>query len=130
MKKELLKEIDYQEDYQRTNTVRVQKSERRKEKTTLDVNKGVVGESIELMLERIREGEGEEGIADRDLVYNEGETNLVNPLTNIRSDRMELLLEQKIGEYEHKHRTIKLHEPKKEEPPKAGEPDAEAKAEK
>lgn len=53
------------------------------------------------------EGEGEDGIEARDLVYNDNETSKVNPITNIRSDKMELMLEEKIGEFEHKHRKIK-----------------------
>lgn len=85
-------------------------------KTTLSINKSVKGESIESMLERLKNGEGEEGIADRDLVYNDNEASAVNPITNIRSDKMELMLEEKIGEYEHKNKpkmkVVKDEEPK------------------
>lgn len=86
------------------NTRRVFKTTRYKIRTQLDINKGIQGDSIENMLERLRIGEGEEAITDRDLVYNDNESNTINPLTNIRSDKMELMLEEKIGEYEHKHR--------------------------
>lgn len=87
--------------------------------TTIKRNKAILGDSIEIMVERLMEGDGEEGIEDRDLVYNDGETELVNPITNIRSDRMELMLEEKIGEQEFNHKkTQKVEEEKLEEPTK------------
>lgn len=90
------------------NTIRVYKETRKKEKTTIERNKSVVGDSIEVMMERLREGEGEESILDRDLVYNDNESSTVNPITNIRADKNELMLEEKIGEYNHKHRKMKV----------------------
>lgn len=99
--------------------VRVQKSQRRKERTTLNINKSVIGDSIEIMMERLREGEGEESIQDRDLVYNDNESGIVNPITNIRSDKFELMLEEKIGQYEHEHRpTMKVVKEEEAEKPK------------
>lgn len=80
----------------------------KKFRTTISINKGILGDPIETMLERLKEGEGEDGIEDRDLVYNDNEADRVNPLTNIRSDKMELMLEEKIGEYEHKHTKMKV----------------------
>lgn len=68
----------------------------------------MLGDSIETMLERLREGEGIDGVQDRDLVYNDSETERVNPITNIRSDRNELMLEEKIDEYNHKHRKLRV----------------------
>lgn len=88
--------------------VRVQKHERQKSETTIEINAGIVGDSIETMLERIREGEGEEGIPDRDLVYNDNESSTVNPITNIRSDKFDLMNDEKAGEYEHRHRKMKV----------------------
>lgn len=86
--------------------------------TTIKRNKSVIGETIELTMERLMEGEGLDAIDDRDLVYNDGETGVVNPLTNIRSDRMELMLEEKIGEYEFKHRKTPKVEQTETEPEK------------
>lgn len=77
-------------------------------KTKIHVNNTIKGDSIEVMIERLRNGEGEDAIEERDLVYNDNETSAVNPITNIRSDKMELMLEEKIGEYEHKHRKLKV----------------------
>lgn len=77
--------------------MRVRKNERTKIISRLEVNEGIQGDTIEVMMERIREGEGEDSISERDLVYNSEESSTVNPLTNIRSDRMELMLEEKIG---------------------------------
>lgn len=74
--------------------------------TVIKRNNAVIGESIELTMERLMMGEGLEGIEDRDLVYNDGESSIVNPITNIRSDKWELMLDEKIGEYEHKHRKV------------------------
>lgn len=76
-------------------------------------NKSIIGDSIEIMIERIKEGEGVDGIADRDLVYNSDETAEVNPITNIRSDRGELRLEEKINEQGYKR--SKMNVVKKEE---------------
>jgi len=84
-------------------------------RTTLEINESVVGESIEIMLERLKEGEGEDSVEDRDLVYNSDETETVNPLTNIRSDKMELMLEEKIGEYEWRGRKTRSVEEKNNE---------------
>lgn len=73
-------------------------------KTTISRNIGVIGDSIEVVMERLMNGEGLDGVEDRDLVYNDNEASVVNPLTNIRSDKWELMLEEKIGEYEYRHR--------------------------
>lgn len=91
------------------------KKKHEKTKTLLSVNKGIQGEAIEITIERLMEGEGEEGVESRDLVYNDNETGVVNPITNIRSDKMELMLEEKIGEYEHNHRKIKTEDIKTED---------------
>lgn len=133
MKKNVVQEeIQRIEAEGRNRIVRIQKHERQKSETNLDRNRGIIGESIETMLERIREGEGEDSISDRDLVYNDGESATVNPLTNIRSDRMELMLEEKMGEYAHKHRTVKMDVVKEKdkeevETPKGGEATGEQK---
>lgn len=79
-------------------------------KTSIKLNESVIGDSIELMIERLMNNEGIEGVEDRDLVYNDNESGIVNPLTNIRSDKWELMLEEKIGEYEFKHRKIQSKE--------------------
>lgn len=84
------------------------KKKPQKKQTLLNRNKGIIGDTIETMVERLMEGEGIEGIEDRDLVYNDGETNTVNPITNIRSDKMELMLEEKIGEQNFKNRKMQL----------------------
>lgn len=87
----------------------------KRRKTTIKINNSVVGDSIEITMERLMEGEGESGIEDRDLVYNDGESGIVNPITNIRSDKMELMLEEKIGEYDYQRkRTAKITEEKPE----------------
>lgn len=75
---------------------------------TINVNKSIIGDSIEIMLERIKEGEGTEGIQERDLVYNSDETMDINPVTNIRSDKMELMLEEKISEQGYKRSKMKV----------------------
>lgn len=72
--------------------------------TSLRMNKSVIGDSLELTIERLKSGAGIEGIEDRDLVYNNNETVTVNPITDIRSDKMELLADEKIGQYEHERR--------------------------
>jgi tRNA(Ile)-lysidine synthase TilS/MesJ len=72
--------------------------------TVISRNISVIGDSIEVTMERLMNGEGLDNIEDRDLVYNDNEASIVNPLTNIRSDKWELMLEEKIGEYEYKHR--------------------------
>lgn len=80
------------------------KTKPKQPKTQFKVNRGIVGDSIEVMLEKLQaEGQSEADMEDRDLVYNTDETNGVNPLTNIRSDKMELMLEEKIAGYEYKH---------------------------
>lgn len=79
-------------------------------KTSIKLNESVIGDSIELMIERLMNNEGIDGVEDRDLVYNDNESGIVNPLTNIRSDKWELMLEEKIGEYEFKHRKIQSKE--------------------
>lgn len=106
----------------RSNTIRVQKHERQRIKSVLIINQSIQGDSIEVMMERIREGEGEEGIPDRDLVYNDNESTTVNPITNIRTDRFESMLEEKIGQYDHQHRKIPrtMEAEKKEEKTEEG----------
>ncbi|UYL83848.1 MAG: hypothetical protein [Wigfec virus K19_81] len=86
-------------------------------RTSISRNKGIHGDSIEIMLVKIREGEGTEAISDRDLVYNDNESDTVNPVTNIRSDKFELMLDEKIGEYEHrnKKKAPKVEEKKKDD---------------
>lgn len=86
------------------------------------INKSVIGDSIEVMLERIKEGEGTDGIQDRDLVYNSDETATVNPITNIRSDKMELMLDEKISEQRYKRSKMKVQK----DPPKEDEIKEEA----
>lgn len=88
--------------------VRRNKKFTRRFRTSLNINKSVIGDSIERMLERLMEGEGVDGIQDRDLVYNSDETMRVNPITNIRADKNELMLDEKIGEYEHKRSKMKV----------------------
>lgn len=85
----------------------------KKRRTLLSRNKGILGDSIEIMVERLMEGEGEAGIEDRDLVYNDSEADMVNPITNIRSDKMELMLEEKIGYQEYQR--AKMHKVEEEE---------------
>lgn len=101
--KEIIFEV-VEEEERYSNTVRVQKKDRRRIKTTLEINKAVQGTSIELMLERIRNDEGIENIPDRDVVYNNDESETVNPITNIRTDKFEKMLEEKDGEYQHRNR--------------------------
>lgn len=77
-------------------------------KSQLKINKTVVGDSIELMVQKIRAGEkGEDVIAERDLIYNEGESTEVNPLTNFRTDKEELRLDEADGKYNFHHREKK-----------------------
>lgn len=116
-----------------TNTsvsVRVRKGERQRINTQLSMNQSIVGDSIEVVMEKIKEGEGEDSIEDRDLVYNDNESTTVNPLTNIRTDKFEAMLEEKIGEYDHKHKKIERTveaEKKKEADPEATENGKEGK---
>lgn len=94
------------------NTIRKYKNDRQRIVTTLEINDGIQGESIETTLERIREGEGEETISDRDLVYNDNESSTVNPITNIRTDKFEAMLDEKIGMYDYQN---KKHQKKTED---------------
>lgn len=104
-KEETVEEVQvYETTQEKLKTVRNHKGQRKRKKTTISINNSIQGDSLEVMIERLREGEGEEGIQDRDLVYNDNEASRVNPVTNIRSDKMELMLEEKIGEYEHRSR--------------------------
>lgn len=73
-------------------------------RTSISRNKSVQGDTIEVMIERLMQGEGESAIEDRDLVYNDNEVDRVNPITNIRTDKMETMLEEKIGMYDWRHR--------------------------
>lgn len=77
-------------------------------RTTIQRNESIQGDSIEAMLERLKAGEGIEGIEDRDLVYNDSEASRVNPVTNIRSDKMELMLDEKIAQQEHKRKKMRV----------------------
>lgn len=86
------------------------KHKKRKQTKLLKRNNSILGDTIEITVERLMQGEGEDGIEDRDLVYNDGESSIVNPITNIRSDKFELMADEKIGEYEHKHRKLKTKE--------------------
>lgn len=114
------KEVRRDVQYVPSQVVRVLRRNRQRRNFGMSINKSVVGDSIEIMMERIREGEdGENAIAERDLVYNDNETIDVNPITDIRSDKSELRLEEKIGEYEHRNRTMKVV--KDEEKPKETE---------
>lgn len=94
------------EEYQKTNSVRVYKNTRKKEPTSLEINGAIQGDSIEVMMERLREGDGEDAIEDRDLVYNDNESANVNPITNIRTDPFEARLDEKIAHQEHKTKKI------------------------
>lgn len=47
-------------------------------------------------------------------MFGDDETKTVNPITNIRSDKMELMLDEKIGEYNYKKRKITKKEENKE----------------
>lgn len=91
----------------------------KRKKTLLSRNKSILGDSIEVMVERLMEGEGESAIEDRDLVYNDSEADNVNPITNIRSDKMELMLEEKIGYQEYQR--AKMHKVEDDENPKEGD---------
>lgn len=126
MKKQQERTIEVQEVL--SGLTRNSKLSRKRRSTQLNVNESILGDSIEIMIERLKEGEGEEGIQDRDLVYNDNESKTINPVTNIRSDKMELMLEEKIGEYEHRNRTLKIVKDDEinDEPPKeTGEKTAE-----
>lgn len=79
------------------------------------VNKGIIGHTIEITMERLIADGTIEGIEDRDLVYNDNEVNLVNPITNIRSDKFELMLEEKIDFYDHKHKKVQVAQENSEE---------------
>ena len=81
--------------------------------TTIERNKSVIGESIERMLERVMEGEGEGAIEERDLVYNDSMSDTINPVTNIRSDKMEMLLDQKIDEHDYYRKKMAVAKDKK-----------------
>lgn len=107
--------VEEKEDEKSERLVRNYKKNRVIRKTTIDINESILGDSIEKMIERLKEGEGEDGITDRDLVYNDNETIDVNPVTNIRTDKMEKMLEEKIGEYEHRNRTLKIVKDEPEE---------------
>ncbi|UYD39174.1 MAG: hypothetical protein [Wigfec virus K19_83] len=113
MKKELKEiqiETEKDEEIVIERTVRNRKYARVRIDTQLSINNSIQGDSIEIMMERIREGEGEDAIQDRDLVYNDAESNTVNPVTNIRTDKFESMLDEKIGEYEHKNKKIQRTE--------------------
>lgn len=128
MKKEIKREIVPEEwEIPQPTSIRVRKGQRLKNYTSLKKNDNIVGDSIEIMMVKINEGEGEGSIEDRDLVYNDNEATEANPLTNIRSDKFELMLEEKIGEYEHKDR--KLQRTKDAEEEKIKEKEKEAGAE-
>lgn len=79
-----------------------------RKRTQIRRNTSIIGDSIEVMVERLMQGEGVDGVEDRDLVYNDGETAEVNPITNIRSDKFELMLNEKIGEYEYRRNKMKI----------------------
>lgn len=93
--------------------------------TTIERNQSVIGESIERMLERLREGEGEGVIEDRDLVYNDNMSDTINPITNIRSDKMELLLEQKIDEHEYHRKKMQIAKDEKKKKAEEGRTNTE-----
>lgn len=73
-------------------------------KTQIRRNKTIVGDSIEIMIEKIRNGAGEDAIEERDLVYYDNESTVVNPIANIRTDIEEMRLDEQIGRYEHQHK--------------------------
>ncbi len=95
-----------EEEIIKENTVRVFKGQRTRFRSSINVNESIQGDSIEVMMERLMEGEGEQGIEDRDLVYNDNESATVNPITNIRTDQMEARLDEVIGRQEHDKRKI------------------------
>lgn len=66
--------------------------------TQLEVNESLVGDTIEEILERKKEMKEQIETDNNELVYNDNETNIVSPTTNIRSDKFELMLEQKMDE--------------------------------
>lgn len=84
--------------------INYKKKARERTRTTLVINQSIIGDSLEVQLERLAEGEGIDTVQDRDLVYNDNETNQVNPITNIRTDKFDTMLEEKIGEFEWRHR--------------------------
>ena len=84
--------------------------------TCYKVNKGIIGHTIEITMERLINEGAIEQIDDRDLVYNDNEVNIVNPITNIRSDKFELMLEEKIDMYNHRHKKVQTeNEPSQQE---------------
>lgn len=91
------------------------KNKRNKVRTTLAINNSVQGDTIEVMIERLREGEGEESIEDRDLVYNDNESATVNPITNIRTDVMEARLDEVIGKQDFNNRKLQRTKDAEEE---------------
>lgn len=72
----------------------------KRQTTLMSRNKSIRGDTIEVQVERLMAGEGIDSVEDRDLVYNDQESPVVNPITNIRTDKMEVMLEEKIGQYE------------------------------
>lgn len=72
-------------------------------RTQIRRNKTIVADSIEIMIEKLREGVGEDAIEERDLVYYDNETTEINPLANIRTDKEELRLDEQIGKYKFQH---------------------------
>lgn len=84
--------------------------------TQIKRNISVLGETIEITVEKLLNNDLENSIEDRDLVYNSDETDIVNPITNIRSDKFDLMIEEKTGEIEHVHKkSTKIEETKTEE---------------
>lgn len=93
-------------------------------KTQIRRNKTIVGDSIEIMIEKIRAGAGEDAIEERDLVYYDNESTEVNPIANIRTDIEEMRLDEQIGKYEHQHKAKPSNETEANET-KTGEEGAE-----
>lgn len=85
-------------------------------RTKLSINNNVQGDSLQVQLERLQAGEGLDSVEDRELVYYDNETTIINPLANIRSDKMELMVDEKIGEFEFRHRIQQVKEPENKEP--------------
>lgn len=84
-------------------------------KTKMIRNNSIVGETIEQMLIRVKNGEGIESIEDRDLVYNDNETVKVNPITDIRLDKRGLMLDETMGMIEFGERKgVRAREEEKE----------------
>ena len=92
-------------------------------KTQIRRNKTVVADSIEIMIEKLREGVGEDAIEERDLVYYDNETTEINPLANIRTDKEELRLDEQISKYKFQHegQPNNEEESEKREDPEGGE---------